>query len=681
MKKETAVAAIIVAAVLAFIGGYLLGGFDGHVSEGERPTVGGHGTYDSNVLPIGESPVKGRPAAPVTVVFFADFSNSSTAAAANMLDEVVSDSRWANDIRLVVKVLPGRDEGSRVAAAAALYAAENGRFFDDVYQGLVRNAASPDRAAIERVLSDAGLDTATFREAFQAGRFDAILEADANLARSLGAARAPVVLVNGRTLAGATLEVGSLREAIFGEQEAASNLTSAGTPPAAVYSARVRHNAEGRQAVARRDRGAAGAEGEGERPAPRERPTEARPTPREEAPAARRERPAAQPPSGDVERLRVPIDGSPALGPDDALVTIAIFSDFHCPFCSRVNPTLETLREEYGSDLRLVFKQNPLPMHPEAPLAHDAALAAHAQGQFWPMHDLIFENQRARAREDYIRHAQSLGLDVQAFTEYLDSNRGEEIIQEDQALATRVNARGTPHFFVNGRRIRGAQPVDAFREVIDSELALARQMLEQGVARSDIYNRLMAGAAERAVAEQERPAEPTNVEPPPVGNSPTLGPDNAPVTVFIFSEFECPFCGRVQPALEQIREEYGDQVRFVFKSFPLPFHSNANLASQAALAAGEQNRFWEYHDILFQNQRALSRSDLERYAEQLNLDMNRFREALDTGRYAEQVDRELAEGRAAGVSGTPTFVINGERVVGALPFDRFQPVIERHLRQ
>ena len=175
------------------------------------------------------------------------------------------------------------------------------------------------------------------------------------------------------------------------------------------------------------------------------------------------------------------------------------------------------------------------------------------------------------------------------------------------------------------------------------------------------------------------PVEPAPRPAVPAGASSARGPSDAPVTILMFGDFQCPFSWRSLPTIEQIDETYDGRVRFVFKAFPLAFHTDAHLASEAALAAGEQGKFWEYHDLLFENQPALGRSDLDRYAERLGLDMTQFRAALDSGRHAAQVEAEMAEGREAGVRGTPTFLINGETLQGAQPFSAFQPIIDRHL--
>ncbi len=141
-----------------------------------------------------------------------------------------------------------------------------------------------------------------------------------------------------------------------------------------------------------------------------------------------------------------------------------------------------------------------------------------------------------------------------------------------------------------------------------------------------------------------------------------FGPEKAKVTVVEFSDFECPYCSRAATVTNQIKKKYPEGVRFVFRQFPLSFHKNAHLASQAALAAGAEGKFWEYHDVLFQNQKQLDRASLEKYASDLGLDMAAFKKALDDETYKAAVDADVAIGEKVAVRGTPTMFINGARV-------------------
>lgn len=164
---------------------------------------------------------------------------------------------------------------------------------------------------------------------------------------------------------------------------------------------------------------------------------------------------------------------------------------------------------------------------------------------------------------------------------------------------------------------------------------------------------------------------------------PILGDPSAPITMYEFSDFECPFCGKY--AIEifpKIKKEYVDsgKLKIVFKNFPLEqIHKNAKLAAEASECAFEQGKFWEYKDLLFKNQEKLGRDDLINYAKNLNLNIKQFTQCLDSKKYETEVNSDLQEGIQAGVSGTPTFFIEGEKISGALPFEEFKKVIDSKL--
>src|SRR5688572_26794805 len=176
----------------------------------------------------------------------------------------------------------------------------------------------------------------------------------------------------------------------------------------------------------------------------------------------------------DTERFRVPVSNDqPSKGPADALVTIVEFSDFQCPFCTRVEPTISQILNDYRGKVRVVWRDNPLPFHDNAKPAAELAQEAFAQGgsaKFWQAHALIFENQRALTRPDLDRYAQQLGLDMARYRAAMDNHTHMPGIEADIALAGRLGARGTPGFFINGRLLMGAQPIDAFKTIIDDEI-------------------------------------------------------------------------------------------------------------------------------------------------------------------------------------------------------------------
>ena len=169
-------------------------------------------------------------------------------------------------------------------------------------------------------------------------------------------------------------------------------------------------------------------------------------------------------------RIQVAATG-PSRGPKDARVTIVEFSDFQCPFCKRVGPTLDAIVERYPEDVRIVHRNFPLGNHNRAAPAAAAALCAEDQGQFWAYHDLLFENPRALEDQHFAEYAAKLGLDEQAFAACYDEGRYEAQVAQDLADGRAAGVTGTPAFFVNGVLLSGARPKEAFFELIDAELA------------------------------------------------------------------------------------------------------------------------------------------------------------------------------------------------------------------
>ncbi len=162
------------------------------------------------------------------------------------------------------------------------------------------------------------------------------------------------------------------------------------------------------------------------------------------------------------------------------------------------------------------------------------------------------------------------------------------------------------------------------------------------------------------------------------------GDENAPVTIIEFSDFECPFCGSFyENALPQIEEKYikTGKVKFVYRDFPLGFHPDAQKAAEASECARDQEKFWEMHDTIFENQEAIGVSDLKGYAVGLGMNSGAFDTCLDSGKYTSEVQKDLSDGSKAGVDGTPAFFINGRRVVGAQPFSVFEAAIEGALSE
>ena len=190
----------------------------------------------------------------------------------------------------------------------------------------------------------------------------------------------------------------------------------------------------------------------------------------------------------------------------------------------------------------------------------------------------------------------------------------------------------------------------------------------------------LAGSAEEALPEQPTPPEPgTEKFTVSADDDAVKGNKNAQVEIVEFSDYECPYCASNAETIKKIADEYGDQVAIIFRDFPLDFHANAQKAAEAAECAGDQNMYWEYHDMLFANQDSLEIPDLKGYAKELKLKTSVFDKCLDSGAQTEEVKKDIADGAEVGVTGTPATYINGRKIGGAYPYESFKKIIDEEL--
>jgi len=169
--------------------------------------------------------------------------------------------------------------------------------------------------------------------------------------------------------------------------------------------------------------------------------------------------------------VKVPVDGAPVRGAADAPVTLVEFSDFHCPFCKRVQPTLAQLLERYPGKVKMVYRDFPIDsLHPQARRAAEAARCAQDQGKFWEYHDLSYAGPASATPKELERYAGQVGLDVTVFGRCLSSSVHRAAVQRDIDEGDRLGISGTPAFFINGRPFTGAQPLEAFVRAIEEEL-------------------------------------------------------------------------------------------------------------------------------------------------------------------------------------------------------------------
>ena len=194
-----------------------------------------------------------------------------------------------------------------------------------------------------------------------------------------------------------------------------------------------------------------------------------------------------------------------------------------------------------------------------------------------------------------------------------------------------------------------------------------------------VVSLIIVGLAVFSISGSQPPKEVSNSD-LVKNNSQVLGSEDAKVTIVEFSDFQCPACGAAHPVVKQVIKEYGDRILFAYRHFPLlATHQYALKAAEAAEAAGEQGKFWEYQDILFANQDNLKTEDLKNYAKQVGLDMKKFNGALDSGKHKDKILSDLDDGEKFGVTSTPTFFINGQMNRGALNLDQFKSAIDKAL--
>jgi protein-disulfide isomerase len=243
--------------------------------------------------------------------------------------------------------------------------------------------------------------------------------------------------------------------------------------------------------------------------------------------------------------------------------------------------------------------------------------------------------------------------------------------QEVTSKIVAVSDADVEKFYNENRARMGGKPLEEMKDPIRQFLTAQNQQQ----ARQAMVDRLSAKTKLEVVLDAPRVTVTVRE------GEPMKGPATAPITLVEYSEFQCPFCSRVGPTVQQVMKTYGDKVRLVFRDYPLPFHDKARPASEAAQCAHAQGKFWEYHDTLFANQNALDAESLKKHAADLGLDTAKFNQCFDEGRYKSVVERNFTEGQVLGVSGTPAFFINGRFLSGAVPFEAFQQIIDEELKR
>ena len=649
----------VIGFVLMFLAGVaVMWGYDqkrlhsGEITADNSAATGGAWDDSDSPVPISsKDPMWGKRDAPVTVVIYSDFQCPFCSRVEPTLDQVKT-TYGPEKVRLVWKnnPLPFHQNAKPAAEAAqGVFTMAGNDAFWKFHDNAFKNQGSLGEDSYGKWAQEAGVkDIAAYKAGLGSHKWADKVDKDLADGKAAGVQGTPSFFVNGVFINGAQ-PFDNFKKTIDQELQKAQAKIAAGTPKARVYVEMTKENKKNAPQAAKQ-------EDEGEKE--------------------------------DTKTVfKIPVAGSPVLGNPNALVTIVEFSDFQCPFCGRVEPTLKHVREKYGDKVRLVWKNEPLPFHPRAEPAAEVAMEVRAlKGDkgFWDVHDKLFEVQKDLNDDVLVKAAGEVGVSADKAKKAMADHTHKKQIDADADVAEDFQANGTPHFFINGRRLVGAQPDEKFDQIIDEEIKKAQDLIAKGTKPSDVYDALTKDG--KGPPEPEKKDLPKSLP----ANDPARGAMNAKVTIHEWSDFQCPFCGRVEPTVAQVMKDYGDKIKFVWHDLPLPMHPDAPLAAQAAREAFKQkgpSAFWSMHDKMFANQAKIKRDDLDGYAKELNLDQDKWKAALDGSTHTSEIEADKKAGNDDGISGTPAFIIvagnspQGYFINGAQSYGKFRKLIERALAE
>jgi protein-disulfide isomerase len=604
---------------------------------------------DAGVPIAPDDPTWGDRRAPVTIVEFADLQ-CPYCGRADATIRRVRELYGPDVVRIVWKHCPlPFHQNARPAAEVATGVralASNGAFwaFVEAAFSAKSHGSRMDDDQFAAWARQAGVsDVDALLAGLQSHRWGPKVDADLAEAKDVGVQGTPAFFINGVRLVGAQ-PYEAFREVIDQQLAAARAKVAAGEAPERVYAVLSRENR------------------------------------------------AAQPPDKDDDDdppqdtktvFAVPVGASPVRGPAAAPVTIVEFADYQCAFCIRAEPTLAEIRASYGDKVRFVYRNAPLPFHDRAEPAAEAALevrAAKGDAAFWAMHDALLDGSSDRdLGDEALAHlAGTFGARPEKVRAAISRHAHAAEIGADEDTADDYQVDATPHFFINGRRLVGAQPKEAFSAIIDEELAKAQALVAAGTKPSGIYDAMIKGGV--------TPPDPVRVDVKALpSGDPARGPVSARVTIHEFADFQCPYCVRAEPTLKQVAARYGNRVRFVWHDLPLSIHDDAVPAARAAREARAQRgdaAFWALHDRFFADGAKLDRASLDEDARALKLDMVKWAAALDGDAYASELKADQDAAAALGFEGTPTFLVvpahatTGYVVLGAQRFAKFRKLID-----
>ncbi|MDB4938413.1 MAG: Periplasmic thiol:disulfide interchange protein DsbA [Labilithrix sp.] len=602
---------------------------------------------DDVAVPVGaDDPVRGSRLAYVTIVVFSDFQCPFCGKLATTFERIAET--YGEDVRFVFKHDPlPFHEHARLAAdvGSAVFALKGSEAFWRYHDMAFRRQQLMSPDTIRTWAVAAGVDSREIEEGIAKKKFSDKVERDLATAKRLGVGGTPASFVNGVSLSGAQ-PFEKFKDVIDAELGKAKALAAQGVARDRIY---------GRMAAANY----------------------------QEPKLAKHDDDDDDDDKPDTQVWKVPVGTSPVRGSSAALVTVVEFGDFQCPFCKRVQPTLERLRTEYGDRVRWVWKDRPLSFHKRAEPAAELARSARAQkgdAAFWTAHDKLFDSQAKLEDADLEAVARAMGLDVAKTSAAIKGNTFAKAIEADQSLGDDIEAAGTPHFFINGHRLVGAQPYEKLKAAIDTELTKAEGLVRSGVAKTAVYEAIIKDG--KSAPEPDRKSVAASAV-----TAPFRGAANAKVVIQEFSDFQCPFCGRAEPTIDELLKAYPGKVKVVWRNMPLPFHTDAPLAAEAAREAFVQkgnDGFSKMRELLFKGQKAqdgLKRDALDGYAKTIGLDTQKFAKALDDRTHQAAVEADKKAANDAGINGTPAFTIGPYYLSGAQPLPKFKKLVDRVLTE
>jgi protein-disulfide isomerase len=573
----------------------------------------------------------GSPTAQVTVIAFLDYSCRETFSHLLALREKYE----AATLRIVFKHLPLTAHPMALPAAIAGQAVSDEAGADAFFafsQRLFEHQEEISYVTLADWAEEVGVPRSVYNEAVSSELTLQRVSGDAHLGIERGAEGTPFVLVNGRLVGSPTVLTELVR--VIDAERPYLDVPAKDWPTR--YAARVQDNAgEALTAALLAD---------------------------------------------DPLDYRVPVGTSAKLGSAEAPVTLVVFTDYQCPYCKRADGTLRELLRRHPGELRLVHKHLPLPFHhaarPAARLAEAIRMSAGDEA-FFAVSAELFERSPKLGREVLVELGRRHGLAEGAVDQAISGQNPdvEKQIALDLELADDVLAEGTPHSFINGKRISGARPLEHFEALFVHEKRRAEARVAEGVGRGAVYADLQSDAVQ--------PGAPAPIAAAPAiePRSPTRGPTAAPVTIHVFSDFECPYCRNAEATLLELERLYPGQLLVVWHDRPLEFHPQARPAARAgreAMRQGGATAFWKLQALLFgldQEKAAVSRADLIAHAKTLGLDSVAMEKAIDSSSGDVSIDRDIDLATSLGFQGTPAFLIGRYPLTGARDLRHFERLV------